>query len=256
NIQCCVAKDTNYGTCKTKDGRSGNCVSTSSCSGTSIAGLCPGPSNIQCCVSGGSTGGSSCTVGDGRTGKCISTGSCTGTSVPGYCPGSSNIQCCVSGNAPKPPSGPFNAAAVLAAARNRLGVPYVWGGGHDGTPGPSIGTCAGYTGSIKPCPADHTVGLDCSGLVRDALYHGVGIDLGHGGNTDSQMSDGHSHIISAADRQAGDIEFFGPRGATYHVILYTGKNSLGQEMMIEAQKTGTNVHEVPLRMGGTWVRVR
>ncbi|KAF9114070.1 hypothetical protein BGX27_000201 [Mortierella sp. AM989] len=244
NVRCCT-----YGSCKAKDGRTGKCAPTGSCSGISIAGLCPGPANIQCCVSGGSTGGSSCTVGDGRTGKCISTSSCSGTSVPGFCPGASNIQCCVSGSPPKPPSGPFNAAAVIAAARKRLGVPYVWGGGHAGSPGPSIGTCVGYTGSIKPCPADRTVGLDCSGLVRDALYRGVGIDLGRGGNTNTQFADRHSRVVSYADRQPGDIEFFGPRGAIYHVILYIGKNSAGKDMMIEAQKTGTNVHEVPLRTG-------
>jgi cell wall-associated NlpC family hydrolase len=47
-------------------------------------------------------------------------------------------------------------------------VPYSWGGGHGGTPGPSAGTCAedsGYSGP-KPCRASSTVGLDCSGFAR------------------------------------------------------------------------------------------
>ena len=43
-------------------------------------------------------------------------------------------------------------------------VPYVWGGGHRSV-GPSTGTCDGYTGAIKPCPAETTVGVDCSGLT-------------------------------------------------------------------------------------------
>jgi hypothetical protein len=34
-------------------------------------------------------------------------------------------------------------------------VPYAWGGGHGGSPGPSLGTCAGYTGP-SPCEADQT----------------------------------------------------------------------------------------------------
>ncbi|KAF9981635.1 hypothetical protein BGZ65_003738, partial [Modicella reniformis] len=156
---------------------------------------------------------------------------------------------------PKPPSSGAK-KAIIAAARRQLGVPYVWGGGHRGAPGPSLGTCDGYTGSIKPCPADKTVGLDCSGLVRDAIYHGIGVDLGYGGNTDSQLQDTHTHIIEYEDRQPGDIEFFGTLENTFHVILYIGKNSKGQDMMIEAQKTGTNVHEVPLRTGGIWARVR
>ncbi|KAF9434428.1 hypothetical protein BGZ76_008039 [Entomortierella beljakovae] len=253
NIKCCVAASAPVPkTCKVSDGRTGKCVKTSSCSGKSIPGFCPGASNIQCCVTAPAP--KTCKVSDGRSGKCISTGSCTGTSVPGFCPGASNIQCCVSGKAP--PTGSFNAAAVIASARKQIGYPYVWGGGHKSSPGASTGTCVGYTGSIKPCPAEHTVGYDCSGLVRMALYKGAGIDLGRGGNTDNQLADKHSKIISYANRQPGDIEFFGPASNVYHVILYIGKNSAGKDMMIEAQKTGTKVHEVPLRTGGIWVRVR
>ncbi|KAG0002412.1 hypothetical protein BGZ80_008866 [Entomortierella chlamydospora] len=227
-------------------GIAGSCVSTTSCAssgGTSTKGYCPNdPNDVRCCTYG------TCKS-NGVPGKCVSTSSCSGKSIAGLCPGPTNIQCCI------PTSTSFEASAVIAAARKRLGTPYVWGGGHAGTPGPSIGTCVGYTGSIKPCPADHTVGFDCSGLVRDALYYGAGIDLGHGGNTKSQLTDSRSKIISYADRKAGDIEFFGPTSAPYHVILYIGKNSAGKDMMIEAQKTGTNVHEVALRTGGTWVRV-
>ncbi|KAF9986678.1 hypothetical protein BGZ75_001530 [Mortierella antarctica] len=256
NIQCCVSGGGSGGqSCSTNDGRSGTCKSTSDCSGTSVPGFCPGASNIQCCVSGGGSGGQSCSTNDGRSGTCKSTSTCSGTSVPGFCPGASNIQCCVTGDAPKPPSGPFDADKVIAAARRRIGLPYSWGGGHGSQPGPSYGTCSGYSGPA-PCLATKTFGFDCSGLVRDAIFGGTGIDLGRSGNTDSQLADRHATVIDYSQRQAGDIEFFGPRGATTHVILYIGKNSAGQDMMIEAQKTGTNVHEVPLRVGGIWVRVR
>jgi hypothetical protein len=54
-------------------------------------------------------------------------------------------------------------------------VPYAWGGGHGGTPGPSAGTCAkdsGYSGP-KPCQASSTVGLDCSGFAPLGLLAGL-----------------------------------------------------------------------------------
>ncbi|CAO3563738.1 unnamed protein product [Mortierella alpina] len=192
---------------------------------------------------------------DGASGTCISLDACNGISLIGYCAGASGTRCCIGGTA-EPPKGPFDAKKVIAAARKRLGVPYCWGGGHKNAPGPSTGTCVGYTGSIKPCPAEKTVGLDCSGLVRDAIYVGTGIDLGHGGNTDTQLADPHVTQITYAQRQPGDIEFFGTQDDTVHVILYIGKNATGGDMMIEAQKTGTDVHEVPLRVGGIWARVR
>ncbi|KAF9374178.1 hypothetical protein CPB97_000083 [Podila verticillata] len=197
---------------------------------------------------------------NGSAGTCISTSSCGssgGQSYPGHCPGANDIQCCIRGSAPAP-SGSFNADKVIAEARHWVSarIPYSWGGGHGSRPGPSLGTCAGYSGSVHPCPASHTVGFDCSGLVRDVIYAGSGINLGGGGDTNTQLADSHSHTISPNERQPGDIQFFGPRGATHHVILYTGKNAHGQEMMIEAEKTGTDVHEVPLRTGGIWVRVR
>jgi len=63
----------------------------SCCPGGSItAGLCPGPSNIECCTS------PTCNTPQG-SGICIATSACTGTAVAGYCEGPSNLQCCVKG---------------------------------------------------------------------------------------------------------------------------------------------------------------
>lgn len=45
SLQCCT-----YGSCKV-EGKKGLCQSTSSCSGKSTPGYCPGPDNIQCCTS-------------------------------------------------------------------------------------------------------------------------------------------------------------------------------------------------------------
>jgi hypothetical protein len=68
----------------------GNCVATTSCSGISVAGQCPGAANIQCCI----PRGENCNAG-GRSGICISTSACAGDSVAGHCPGAASIQCCV-----------------------------------------------------------------------------------------------------------------------------------------------------------------
>lgn len=84
---------------------SGFCESTSSCGGFSVAGYCPGASNIQCCVSKTCSTPvrsstfryyiSSNVFSQSGSGTCKSTSSCSGTSVAGYCPGSSSVQCCV-----------------------------------------------------------------------------------------------------------------------------------------------------------------
>src|SRR6266536_1233220 len=77
--------------CSTPDG-SGTCMTTSSCSGFSVPGYCPGPADVQCCVS------KTCSTPSG-SGTCKNTGNgCSGGSfIAGYCPGSTNIKCCVKG---------------------------------------------------------------------------------------------------------------------------------------------------------------
>ncbi len=47
-------------------------------------------------------------------------------------------------------------------------------------PATTAGTCVGYTGSIRPCPAERTVGFDCSGLTRYAYYKAFGRDVNNG----------------------------------------------------------------------------
>lgn len=157
---------------------------------------------------------------------------------------------------PTTPGAPIDYGRVIAAARMAVqeAIPYSWGGGHAATPGPSLGTCVGYTGTIQPCPASSTIGLDCSGLVRWAYWLGAGIDLGNGGNTDSQFNSRHAVHISESQKQPGDLEFFGSPADTYHVVIYSGVIN-GVPMMIETNRTGTNAHESPLRTGGLWVHV-
>ena len=154
------------------------------------------------------------------------------------------------------PGGPIDYGKVIASGRLAVqeAIPYSWGGGHAATPGPSLGTCVGYTGSIQPCPASSTIGLDCSGLVRWAYWLGAGIDLGNGGNTDSQFNSRHAVHISESQKQPGDLEFFGSPADTFHVVIYSGVQN-GVALMIETNRTGTNAHESPLRTGGLWVHI-
>jgi hypothetical protein len=82
--------------CVVGDGRRGQCLPTSNCSaagGQSIAGLCPGPAAVQCCVLPQPP---ACTA-NGRPGACINAAACNGTrvAVPGLCDGPTEIQCCV-----------------------------------------------------------------------------------------------------------------------------------------------------------------
>ncbi|OUM59639.1 hypothetical protein PIROE2DRAFT_34509, partial [Piromyces sp. E2] len=46
NVKCC-----NKTRCVAPNGAVGSCMFTSSCSGTTYSGLCPGGSNFKCCVS-------------------------------------------------------------------------------------------------------------------------------------------------------------------------------------------------------------
>jgi hypothetical protein len=119
-------------------------------------------------------------------------------------------------------------------------VPYVWGGGHSASPGPSLGTCDGYTGSIQPCPADHTVGVDCSGFARWVYSIAFGKDVLGSGATYEQIK--LLHEVSASAAQPGDLVFYSHPGAyLHHVGIYIGHGE-----MINALKTGTVIRTDPL----------
>ncbi len=112
-------------------------------------------------------------------------------------------------------------------------VPYSWGGGHGSKPGPSTGTCYGYTGSIQPCPATKTVGVDCSGLTRWVYALAFGSDVLGSGNTNNQIT----RLRRTSTPQPGDLVFYGSStSSTHHVGIY-----IGNGQMINALRTGTVV---------------
>ncbi len=123
---------------------------------------------------------------------------------------------------------------IIAAAYQveQRGVDYSWGGGHAGSPGPSTGTCRGYQGKIKPCPATRTRGLDCSGFTRWVYALALGNDVLGPGNTDDHLR----RLRRVSPARPGDLVFFGKPGRTHHVGIY-----LGNGMMMNAPETGAKV---------------
>lgn len=111
------------------------------------------------------------------------------------------------------------AAAAIAAARSRLGVPYVWG-----ATGPNS--------------------FDCSGLTQWSYAH-AGITLPR---TAAEQWNAGPHP-SLADLEPGDLLFFALNitdpATIHHVTMY-----LGNGMMIAAPHTGENVQIQPVYMDG------
>jgi cell wall-associated NlpC family hydrolase len=106
-------------------------------------------------------------------------------------------------------SGSAAAAAAFAAAKTRLGDPYVYG-----AKGPSS--------------------FDCSGLVQWA-YAQAGVSLPR--TTYDQENIGTA-VSSLADAQIGDLVIF---NGGEHVGLYAGTDSSGQPIVLHAPHTGTVV---------------
>lgn len=113
--------------------------------------------------------------------------------------------------------------AVVIAAEQWIGAPYLWGGG----------SYAGPTGD----PA----GFDCSGLVMYAVYqasHGA-VGLPHSSEIQATLG----RAVSLAEIQPGDVvalQLDGP-GDFSHIVIYAGNGQV-----IAAPHTGANVAVQPL----------
>lgn len=96
-------------------------------------------------------------------------------------------------------------ANAVAAAQAQIGTPYVWGGNQPG-------------------------GFDCSGLVQYAY------GLGSNYRTTYQQTNLGAHHSDIQNAQSGDLYFWGPDSAPYHVAIATGNGGY-----IQAPTPGQNV---------------
>ncbi|KEQ21031.1 peptidase P60 [Limosilactobacillus reuteri] len=96
-------------------------------------------------------------------------------------------------------------ANAVAVAQAQIGTPYVWGGNQPG-------------------------GFDCSGLVQYAY------GLGSNYRTTYQQTNLGTHHNDIQNAQSGDLYFWGPDSAPYHVAIATGNGSY-----IQAPTPGQNV---------------
>lgn len=122
-------------------------------------------------------------------------------------------------------------AAIITAAQQWIGTPYVWGGGDQNGP----------TGG----------GFDCSGLTLYALYQASGGRLRLPHYTQAQQDDPNARVVSYDQRQPGDLIFFTASGQTgsHHVGIYYGRNDKGQDLLLHAPQTGETVSIAPIWQG-------
>ena len=212
-------------------GGSGLCMPRNECPGTAVAGRCPGHADFQCCTQ------IPC---DSGQGTCTAAGQCTGTAVRGKCPGPSGFVCCEgAGPTPPPPTGQGD--AVAAAAEAMVGrYPYSYAGGND------RGATYGVLMKISPyCDDRRVLGFDCSGLSKYAVFQGTGRSIYHGAT--HQYNEAPQQLPLAA-MQRGDLLFYGTSLADiHHVTIYAGNN-----MMVEASGhnpdcSGVKVRKVAVR---------
>jgi peptidoglycan DL-endopeptidase RipA len=124
--------------------------------------------------------------------------------------------------------------SVINRAMSQLGVRYSWGGGN--AEGPTVGV---RDGGVADRYGDYRkVGFDCSGLMVYVFSHVLGYALPH--YSGFQYNSGRK--VPLAQKQPGDMLFWGTNGNIHHVALY-----IGGEQMIEAPYSGAAVRVTPVR---------
>ena len=114
-----------------------------------------------------------------------------------------------------------SADAVIATARQYVGMPYVWGGSS---------------------PADG--GMDCSGLVQH-VYGQHGIDLPR---VSADQARAGTAVASMAEARPGDLIAWDNSGRNVgadHIAIY-----LGDGMMLEAPRTGLDIRVISIEASG------
>ena len=133
-------------------------------------------------------------------------------------------------------SAPAEAAAVsplVTAAKSQIGKPYCFDGGGVSPPAPSHGYGNSQGGTL--CSDPGTVGFDCSGLVRYAVYAVTGTLLSDGPTQahEALLVPGSQLITDKTQLKSGDLVFLSPsdplmtQGGTDtfdHVGIYEGGN--------------------------------
>lgn len=155
------------------------------------------------------------------------------------------------------PAGTGKAALAIVAVKSEVGAPYVYGGGGTNGPSGSASAClggfveAGFSGVGNPCSAAYAAqtgkpGFDCSGLMQYA-YAKAGISLPRTSESQYTYAQAIGPLTTNVSQlQPGDLVFFSfQAGNVDHVGMYLGNN-----LMIQAPETGSDVQIVPMYLGG------
>lgn len=141
---------------------------------------------------------------------------------------------------------------TVGAAAKQQGISYAWGGGHlPGTPGVSRGWRNNNADASWTFDDQNRTGFDCSGLARFAASEGHGFDISANniGNTVGQeaaltAAGGHGTRVPDSALMPGDLIYYGPPGASHHVVVYAGNG-----LVVEAEGSGIPVEVSPIELG-------
>src|SRR5580693_205254 len=140
---------------------------------------------------------------------------------------------------PAAPSAGANQGQAIASAAQAWVTnpvtPYCWGGGDDRGPTHGDGEDpAEYSGprGKSGCYPQKTVGFDCSGLVKYAIHHALGISLYHLAQDESEGITDHGPnvkpvIVRMDALEPGDVVVFGSsRTSVTHAGIYIGHSTI------------------------------